>query len=143
MGPEQNGGVALLPIQPDYARAIIDGKKKVEFRRRKFRSPVEFIVIYATSPIRRIVAFFRVSHIIEGAPCQLWTRYKHVAGMREEEFRAYYSGAAQAVAIGIAEVVVLSEPLPLESVGDSLSPPQSFVYLHTSVFEKICKRAGK
>lgn len=139
MASEQSSRVVLLPIQPHYVRAIIDGKKKVEFRRRKFGSRVDYIVVYSTYPVQRIVAFFRVSHITEGSPSELWMKYKHAGGIDEEGFRTYYRSAKQAVAIGIDEVAVLNEPLPLEVLCGSLSPPQSFVYLSRALFERIRK----
>lgn len=121
--------VALLPIQPRYASAILRGEKRVEFRRRRFGRQVQYVVVYASSPIRRIVGYFRVSSISEGCPRAIWEDYKHVGGIGQEDFFRYYEGAERAVAIGIERVYVLRNPLTLDTLGTSLKAPQSYLYL--------------
>jgi predicted transcriptional regulator len=121
--------VALLPIQPRYANAILRGEKRVEFRRRRFGREVEYVVVYASSPIRRIVGYFQVSSISEGCPRAIWEDFNHVGGIGQEDFVRYYKGAERAVAIGIERVCVLRRPLTLDMLGASLKAPQSYLYL--------------
>jgi len=113
------------------------GKKKVEFRRSKFGEQVSHIVVYATSPVQKILGYFEVAHIQEGSPQELWTRYGDVGGASREEFRAYYRSADQGIAIGVGDMRVLQTPLPLSVLGTSLNPPQSFAYLDDDAFELI------
>ena len=40
----------LLSIKPEYAKKIIDGTKKYEFRKRLAKHPVTKIIIYSTFP---------------------------------------------------------------------------------------------
>lgn len=137
MASSEGGKVALLPIQPRYAQAIITGGKKVEFRRRNFRNSVNHVVIYASSPVRKIVGFFRVTHVTVGPPLEIWKQFREVGGIERAAFEAYYKGAEDAVAIGVGDVVVLRRPLTLKTLGASLSPPQSFAYLRMDLFNKI------
>jgi predicted transcriptional regulator len=130
-------GVALLPIQPMYVEAILEGRKKVEFRRRSFGRPVGHVVVYSTSPVQRIVAFFRVSGIREASPHELWKRYWKVGGIDQDMFEAYYQGAQKGVAIEIDEVFSLKTPLPLKSLCETLSVPQSFLYLPGMLFQQV------
>jgi len=137
MASSERGKVAILPIQPRYAEAIITGVKKVEFRRRNLRNTLNHIVIYASSPVRKIVGFFRVTHVTVGSPAEIWKQFRKVGGIEKAAFEAYYKGAKDAVAIGIGDVVVLRKPLALKTLCESLSPPQSFVYLRMELFEKV------
>jgi predicted transcriptional regulator len=132
-----SGGIALLPIQPTYVDAILEGRKKVEFRRRGFGRPVQHVVVYCTSPVQRIVAFFRVSAIKEAAPEELWRQYWRVGGIDECLFHAYYQGAKKGFAIEIDEVFCLKKPLALRSLSETLSPPQGFLYLSGLLFHQI------
>jgi len=126
-----------MPIQPQYVAAIVAGHKRVEFRRRRFACPVTNVVVYATSPIKKVVAHFRVGHVTEATPHELWQRFRSVAGIDEQAFWDYYHGAARGVAIGIDQLVVLDRPVSLTSVSRSLSVPQSFCYLPSRLFDKL------
>jgi predicted transcriptional regulator len=143
MAQEQASRVALLPIQPRYVEAILSGAKRVEFRRRRFGRPICHVVIYATQPVKGIVGFFRVSEVTEASPMELWHRFKHVGGIEEEAFQAYYRGVEQGVAIGIEEVVPLGALLSLESLSASFSVPQSFAYLPDLLFQRVLSRAQR
>lgn len=125
----QTGAVALLPIQPQYAFAILRGEKRVEFRRRRFGRDVEYVVVYASSPTCGIVGSFRISDIAEGCPRDIWEDYKDVGAIGREEFFRYYAGAERAYAIGIECVCVLDRPLPLRQLSSTLKAPQSYTYL--------------
>ena len=49
----------LLPIKPVYVAKILSGEKKVEYRK-KVVADVDLILIYASAPIKKIVAEFKV-----------------------------------------------------------------------------------
>ena len=53
----------LLSIKPEYASAIANGIKKVEFRKRIFSETVERAFVYSSSPVKKIIGSFFVSHI--------------------------------------------------------------------------------
>lgn len=129
MDAQQTAAVALLPIQPRYANAILRGEKRVEFRRRRFGRDVEYVVVYASSPVCGIVGSFRISGIAEGSPRDIWETFKDVGAIGREDYFRYYAGAERAFAIGIERVCVLDKPLPLEQLSTSLRAPQSYAYL--------------
>lgn len=139
MPSDAPSGVALLPIKPRYAAAIIRGDKRVEFRRRRFARAVDYVVIYASSPLKRVLGYFRVSGIVEGDPAEIWQRYRDVAGIEEEAYCNYYADADVAVAIEIDQLHVLATPVPLPVVDQSLSPPQSYVYLDREVLGRLAR----
>jgi predicted transcriptional regulator len=127
MAVPEDGGVALLPIKPEFADAILAGTKRVEFRKAAFRRVVSHVVIYASTPVQRVVGWFRVANVDAGTPADLWSRHEQHGGIAADAYRAYYGDCDSAVAIGVADVTVLCEPIPLSALG--VSAPQSFCYL--------------
>lgn len=134
---KKGAGVALLSIKPIYVEAIFTGEKRVEFRKRRFARPVEAIVIYATSPIKKVVGHFRISQIYEGSPKDLWREYHSVGGIRPEAYWSYYKNSKTGVAIGIASLMALKHPISLNVLIGTNIPPQSYSYLATDSLDAI------
>lgn len=124
----------LLAIRPKYAEAILEGQKKVEFRKRGFSRRISHVVVYSTKPVGRVIGVFGVGAIDEGPPQKLWAKYKRVSGLSESQFFDYYSGALHGVAINIAGTWRLDRPMELGELGEGLSAPQSFAYLSDDHF---------
>lgn len=118
----------MLSIKPEFVRRIFEHKKRFEFRRSIFRRHVDVVVIYATSPIRRVVGEFDVEGIIRDSIESLWERTSLYAGIEHERFIAYYNGLKTGYAIEIGEVRLYEQPLELET-HFGITPPQSFAYL--------------
>lgn len=129
--------VALLPIHPRYANAIVRGEKRVEFRRRPFGRKVDYVVVYASSPVRGIVGYFRISTISEACPDEIWKSFKDVGAVERADYLRYYAGSERAVAIGIERVCVFDKPLPLNRISSSLKAPQSYLYLTDEHVERL------
>jgi predicted transcriptional regulator len=71
----------LLSIKPEYANKIFDGSKKFEFRRTIFKeSSVKTIVVYASSPVKRIIGEFEIENILLEDLDILWKKTKKFAG---------------------------------------------------------------
>ena len=120
----------LLSIKPEFAEKILSGLKKYEFRRVIFKSKsVSRIVIYASSPVQRVVGEFSVGGIIESGKRSLWEQTKSHAGINKPYFDSYFSGKKKAFAIKVHRPVRYRTPLPLASVCPAVRPPQSFIYL--------------
>jgi predicted transcriptional regulator len=123
------GSVALLAIKPRFAEAIIGGRKTVEFRRTRFSRPPAYVVLYASSPVKQVVAYFKVTAIKELTPPGLWRQFKADGAIDYDEFMDYYRGAALGVAIVVGDVSTLSTPKSLYNLLRRKKPPQSFRYL--------------
>lgn len=119
----------LLSIHPEYATAIFDGQKGFEFRRVLFKEEVKEVVVYATSPVSRVVGRFKIEDIYEDAPCELWVRTKGLAGVSKEIFDMYFKDRTRAFAIKVSDPVRFSQPQPLSKYLSSNHPPQSFCYI--------------
>jgi predicted transcriptional regulator len=129
--------IALLPIKPLYVQAILAGEKRVEFRKQRFARPVEAIVIYATSPVKKVVGHFRISQIDERSPMDLWREYHSVGGIRPEAYWSYFKNSRTGIAIGIAGLIALEKPLSLDELTGTNIPPQSYSYLPTDSLDAI------
>jgi len=119
---------ALLSVKPNFADAIIRGKKKYEFRRNIFARQVDVVLVYATVPVGRVVAEFDVCSVISETLPTLWKRTQKYAGIDSECFWEYFSGKDFGHAIEIGKVRPYKMPFcPVKEFG--IRPPQSFVYL--------------
>jgi len=133
MGPSATGRVALMAIHPVYAEAILDGRKGVEFRKRRLADDIETVLIYATSPIQKVVGQFSISDTKIDTPESIWSAYGAVGIIGYEDFIEYYGDADQAVAFVVGESVRYERPRPLAELHPAPSIPQSFSYVAATV----------
>ena len=120
----------LLSIKPVHADKIFSGAKRFEFRRVLFRSPaVETVVVYASSPIQRVIGEFSVRGILALSKKELWKRTSKQSGINKELFDEYFGDRQTAYAIEISSPVRYKKPMKLGQVCESGRPPQSFMYL--------------
>lgn len=64
----------ILSLYPENIEKIALGIKKFEFRRSIYKDKtVKKVYIYATVPIKKIVATFDILQVIEGSPEEIWT----------------------------------------------------------------------
>lgn len=120
----------LLSVKPQFAEAILAGTKKFEFRRAIFRSPnVETVVLYASSPVQRVVGEFRVADILSLAPPELWARTHRWSGIDRSYFDEYFSKRDLGFALKVASPRSYGRPLSLLRHFGITHPPQSFCYL--------------
>ena len=118
----------LLPIKPEFAKKILAGTKRFEFRKTMFKRKVDTVVIYASSPVKKIVGEFKLLGIISGAPDDVWSKCKAFAGVDKMSFDEYFQKSDIAFALEIGKVVRYDEPCDLgETYG--IRPPQSFCYI--------------
>jgi len=120
----------LLSIKPQFADQIFAGTKRYEFRRVIFRSDsVTKVVVYASSPVQRVIGEFRIAEILASDVKQLWNKTKSYAGIEKEHFDDYFDGRATAYAIKICNPLKYKKPAKLEHLFEFNRPPQSFRYL--------------
>ena len=137
MASNSTGHIVLMPVKPQFAQLIMQGKKKAEFRKVRFLKQVSHVVVYASSPVQKILGYFEVSHIDEGSPGYLWKRYRSIGGIIYKEFQDYYANSTRGVAIGIGRICQLKHAIPLTKLNAAMVAPQSFVYIPFKFFEMI------
>ena len=119
----------LMSINPEHVENILAGKKKFEFRKTKCKEQIDYIVIYATAPVMKVVAEVEVTDIIKDTPQKVWEKTSNAAGIDKEFFDCYYSGRETAVAYVLGRVTQLDSPRQLSDYGVRTAP-QSYVYIH-------------
>ena len=120
---------ALMSIRPQFANAILDGTKTVEFRKKALAEDVQRVVIYTTFPVQAVVGEFTIASQVVASPKTLWRRFSKVAGIEREAFFKYFDGSTDAVGIVIDSVVQYENPRLLNDVEPGARPPQSFMYI--------------
>jgi predicted transcriptional regulator len=118
----------LLSINPEYVQSILQGTKLYEYRKFRCRSDVDKIIIYATAPLKQIVAEAEIASVVEDDVLSVWKQTKEYSGVTYSFFRKYYKGKKTAVAYRLKNIVIYDEPLSLEDIGVSCAP-QSYRYL--------------
>lgn len=120
----------LLSVKPRFADAILSGRKVFEFRRAVFRRPgVCKVVLYASSPVQRVVGEFYVEDILAMKPRALWAATKDGSGIDKEYFDTYFEGRRTAYALKVRAARRYPRPLELGQHFGISRPPQSFCYL--------------
>ncbi len=134
--------VVLLPIRPRYAIPIVCGEKKVEFRKTVFKMPPEYAVVYASSPVQKVMGYFSVAAIHVDSIGNLWRDYGEIGCIEREAFEDYYADSETGLVLVIGDVVTLPEPVALEALGLNSRPPQSFAYVSSTVIQDIGREAS-
>lgn len=119
----------LLSIKPQYAKVILEGKKKYEFRKNRPTRSVNKIIIYASSPQNEIVGEAEIEEILEDTPSKIWEIAKNSAGITSSFYFSYYKGKKKAIAYKLKNVVIYNETKTLLEYGIEHAP-QSFVYIN-------------
>lgn len=120
----------LLSIKPKYADLIFDGTKKFEFRRTIFKNEnIKTIVVYASSPVQKVIGEFEIEAILNTNLSLLWKQTKEHAGIDKQYFLEYFINKEKGYAIKIKKTRKYRKPLCLRE-DFNLMPPQSFLYLN-------------
>jgi predicted transcriptional regulator len=128
----------LVSIHPRFVDLILSGEKRIEFRRVWAKEPVEQLVIYATSPVKRIVAVAAIEDVAEASVAGLWALAKeHGGGLTRAELREYFAGKSVGYGIKLLDIRSLKSPLdPRRHIPD-FHAPQSFRYVSSAEMKKL------
>jgi predicted transcriptional regulator len=119
----------LLSIKPEFADKIFDGTKKFEFRRTIFsKTHINTVIVYASSPVQRVIGEFEISQVLFDDIDTLWRRTREYAGIDEDYFFKYFSDRHKGYAIEIKKVKKYKNPMQLQE-RFQIQPPQSFAYI--------------
>lgn len=120
----------LMSINPEFAKKIISGEKKYEYRRviPSRISNIKHIVIYETYPIQQVSAEIEVVGFCYGTPEMIWKQTYKNSGITKEFFDKYCEGCNNIIAYKLGDIRLFDIPLTLQDYNLKF-PPQSFVYL--------------
>jgi len=118
----------ILSIKPYYAEKILTGEKTYELRKSIFRIPdIKTVIIYASSPISRIIGEFEVDGIIHEEVTTLWKKTKEFAAVEKSFFDEYFADKEKGYAIKIKNIKRYDTTYNImEKYG--ITAPQSFSY---------------
>ena len=132
----QSDSIAVLSIRPEYVKLILSGRKRVEFRRTGFSRSVSHIVVYSTSPERRLVGYFEVEKVTRGTPESLWDDHNGHSGISRDRLFDYFGGLNKVTAITIGLFHRFRQKVTLEDLGIEV-PPRSFRYLDRGMLSRL------
>ena len=122
----------LLSIHPCFVEKIFSGEKMFEYRK-NIPTDISHIIIYATVPIKNIVALVEVDSVLKGSPQEIWEKTKRNSGITEDYFMSYFNRKRDAYAIRIKDVHRLQEPKSLSILDNIAVAPQSYRYIQESL----------
>lgn len=123
----------LLSLKPYYADLIFVGRKKAELRKR-IASGIRGrdVFVYVSSPVKQLRGGFRVGHVWQGSPEEVWNEVSELAGVDKRGFDAYYEGCEIAYALQVTDVWEYEKPVDLSKLRNLFSnfvAPQSWRYV--------------
>jgi predicted transcriptional regulator len=138
-GESAEGRALFISVKPQYADAILDGRKTVELRRTRPNLPDGSIVIlYSSTPTRAVVGWAQLIGVREGTPIEIWDEYGAAAAIEELDYDAYFDGTDQAFALELDDIVAARQPIPLSVIRSiGIQPPQSWRYVPAEVTTQI------
>lgn len=118
----------VLSIKPEFAEKIFEGTKKFEFRKSIFKNKnIETVIVYASSPVQKVIGEFDIEHIINDKLEELWDLTHNHAGITKKYFYDYFQNRETGFAIKIKKYRRYKTPKNLKEEFN-LFPPQSFSY---------------
>lgn len=136
-GSEQHTAM-LASIKPRFASAIMDGSKKVEFRRRSPRWLPPTMVVYGSGKMGSVLGSVEILNKTIDRPEAIWDRYGNASAMSREEFDSYFSGSEIAVALELGSVKTARRTIELDRLREmGLEPPQSWRYVSAHRYSEL------
>ncbi|MDR3753484.1 MAG: hypothetical protein P4K93_08805 [Terracidiphilus sp.] len=134
----------LISLAPAYTKAILDGTKTVELRRRRVRAGVGTRVwLYSKVPTARVEGTARIHRIHERDIKGLWSEFSDGVGISKADFDEYFRGCNKGYAIVLTRACAVLPAPDLKTMRQDLAgfhPPQFFKRLQAEEVEILLKR---
>lgn len=119
----------LLSIKPEFAEKIFDGTKKYEYRKCVFKRPgIEKVVVYVSSPIKKVLGEFTIDDVLEDGVESVWEKTSQFSGISEAFYFGYFRHRDTAYAIKIGRTKRYKTAKELSDY-NIRTAPQSFAYI--------------
>jgi len=119
----------IISINPEHVENIINGTKKFEYRTKAAKCDVGKIIIYETTPVKKVVAEAEIVDVLMMSPDKLWDETKAASGITKEYFNSYFKNRKTAYAYKLGAIKVYEKPRELNEYGLRFAP-QSFAYVN-------------
>ena len=122
----------FIAVKPEYANKLISGQKDIELRKmRPHIQPGDYVIIYASAPVKAVIGSGKVKNIIECTPNEMWAKYSLRLGIMQQDFETYYVNHKKSIGIEF-EIIKPITPIGLEElkkVDSKFHPPQIYRYV--------------
>src|SRR5574344_2833054 len=129
----------ILPINPEYVDKIIKGEKNFEYRKKIPSETINYVIIYETAPVKKIVGFAKVDYILKERPAKLWEKTMNAGCVKKDFFFSYFQNVDYGYALKFSKVYQLKRSQTLKSIGINYIP-QSFVYYDRDDINTLLKK---
>jgi predicted transcriptional regulator len=131
----------FISIKPEFVLGFLTNQKKIELRKMKPNVNIgDYVILYASSPLKSVIAFGMIKKLIDTSPQNMWKKYSSLLGIDKSEFDNYYVGKKRAIGIELENIIKVS-PMHLYDIRDMIpnfQPPQIYRYVHNlSVFKNL------
>ncbi|MBQ6742987.1 MAG: ASCH domain-containing protein [Bacteroidales bacterium] len=118
----------IISIHPVFVEKILSGEKKYEFRK-YFPAGVRYMLVYTTSPVKRITALVEIDTVLCDSPRNIWNKTRKQAGITKRFYDTYFKDKGMAYAVRLKKARVLNNPLQISDLKGIKAAPQSYIYL--------------
>lgn len=119
----------ILSIHPNHIEKILSGDKRYEYRKR-IPQDINYIIVYATAPTKKVVAIIEIDMVIKDTPQNIWDVTQSESGVSYEFFMNYFNGVSTAYAIKFRNIYRLSTPIDITAIDGVKSAPQAYIYVN-------------
>jgi predicted transcriptional regulator len=129
-GFQVNDGI-VLSLHDKHARAVMQGEKTVELRRRfADRWVGRNASVYATGPTSALLGTVTIDEVLKAEPDEIWDRFGSSVCCTRAEFDAYTGDRPFVYALCLSHPRPYEAPVPLSQlshlIGEQVRPPQSY-----------------
>lgn len=128
----------ILSIHPNHIEKILSGDKRYEYRKR-IPQDINYIIVYATAPTKKVVAIIEIDMVIKDTPQNIWDVTQSESGVSYEFFMNYFNDLSIGYAIKFRKIYKLPNPIDITAIDGVKSAPQAYQYVDTSISD-LCKK---
>lgn len=133
----------FLSIKPEFANKIIAKEKTIELRKvRPHVNAGDYVIIYASSPIKCVIGFGQIKRMIELSPQEMWTNYSSNLGIDKVRYDNYYQYKDKAIGIEFESIKKVQPVITLDKIREvdqTFCPPQSYRYVSNGQIISLLK----
>lgn len=118
----------LMSIKPKYVIKLFDGSKKYEYRKTKCKNIPDKIIVYSSSPIKKVIGELIIEEVLYGHKEKIWDKTNIHGGIEKNKYDDYFKNKEYAVAYKIKEYVKYDIPKELKEYNVDKAP-QSYIYI--------------
>jgi len=135
-GFDMTSGV-ILSVREPHARAIIEGRKTVELRRRFSDSWAgSRASIYSSGGLGCLLGEVTIEEVFQSRPDEIWCRFEDGIGCSRDEFDHYVGERPRLSVLRLVDPTPYEAPIPLSQLsyllGQPIRPPQSYQAVSSS-----------